>query len=263
VQLINPVDFLQQQNMYTAAKIMTTRVNLAVRYVPPSAAESDGRWEVLVDGRPVGYYPDKETFGPSGLQPDRAAWWGEVTSTGKCASTGEAATCTGMGNGKPGTEEGAARFTNLVVEGDTNHSSRQMYVTKPALYSSDEYSESDASHALDGNSFGYGGPGFCQSKETVTGSGATSKTVDPPTTTENPKRKDSKPLVPAERSNSPEQAEQSSTVSEQEQQNNTRQETQDSPEQQVSEEQQSNESSGESSCPDGISQWLCASWELE
>jgi hypothetical protein len=68
-----------------------------------------------------------------------------------------------MGNGKPGTYASATEFRNMATEGgSTDNPSRYMYVTNPALYSSDKFNgHSGESNPFDGTSFKYGGPGAC------------------------------------------------------------------------------------------------------
>ncbi len=138
-------------------------VKLRISYVKPASGESDGQWQVFVDDKEIGYYWDKKTFGPNGFQPRRAEWWGEVATTAPCSGSQDSASCTAMGNGKPGTYASATDFSNMAtVPLSTDNSSRYMYVTNPDLYTSDKFDgHSGDSKPFSGTSFKYGGPGAC------------------------------------------------------------------------------------------------------
>jgi hypothetical protein len=138
-------------------------VKLRISYVNPASGESDGQWQIFVDDKEIGYYWDKKTFGPSGFQPKKASWWGEVATTAPCSGSQDGASCTAMGNAKPGTYASATEFSNMAtVPRSTDNSSRYMYVTNPDLYTSDKFDgHSGESKPFSGTSFKYGGPGAC------------------------------------------------------------------------------------------------------
>jgi hypothetical protein len=42
-------------------------VDLKIHYAKPAKDGNDGQWQVFIDGKEIGYYPDKKTFGPNGF----------------------------------------------------------------------------------------------------------------------------------------------------------------------------------------------------
>jgi hypothetical protein len=150
------------QRVRRVAKVVNPQVNLSVQYVAANDEEK-GQWQVLVDGKEIGYYPDG-IFQPNGLHPKRAAWWGEVGTVQSCSKLLDGSSCTAMGNGKLGSDPAAVGFSNMAVVGGSVQP-KQMHVTNRELYSSDQYGTGAKGDVrFDGDSFHYGGPGYCQAK---------------------------------------------------------------------------------------------------